>query len=220
MMDSGAYRSSGDVGESYAGRGGTESVIDRDSYFEGTYRTPGNMRVEGTYEGVIECQGTLVVAESARVNARIAAGSLTVAGQLEGEAQCGQRFEILRTGRVTGTVVARVTVVHEGAFFEGSLQMGDAPRPRAVAESSAAPARARENAQARPAQPSGGRPSRATPPSPVAPQLPSPAASESPASVDGESMAPDESGVDAAPRTNGRSQPGGPRDIMPNRTGE
>src|SRR5437764_1277784 len=90
--------------------GGALSVIDSGSYFNGVYRSPGDLRVEGEFEGEIQCEGTLTVAESARVSGTIAAGNVTVSGQLQGRVDCASRFEILSSGQivaqiVTGTVI-------------------------------------------------------------------------------------------------------------------
>ena len=47
-----------------------ESLIDRESHFTGNYRTPHNLRIDGRYEGEIECHGTVFVGESATVKVR------------------------------------------------------------------------------------------------------------------------------------------------------
>lgn len=99
------------------------SLIDRDSHFTGSYRTPHDLRIDGRYEGEIECRGTVFVGETAQVNARVVAGNVIVAGQFEGEIACDTRFEILPSGRVAASVSAAVTVVHEGAFYQGELRM-------------------------------------------------------------------------------------------------
>jgi len=120
-----------------------QSLIDRESHFNGAYTTSNDLRIEGRYEGEIDCEGTLVVAESADVNARISAGNISVAGQLQGEIGCHGRFEILPTGRVGGRVVAGRIVVHEGARYDGELRMrGDETAERGV-RPSGAPARRR-----------------------------------------------------------------------------
>jgi cytoskeletal protein CcmA (bactofilin family) len=138
MMDPRSPRSPLDPLGPAGGRGSArESLIDQDCFFEGTFRTPGNMRIEGAFKGVIECRGTLLVADSGQVDARIVAGSLIVAGTLEGEALCESRFEILPSGRVRGAITATATVVHEGAVFDGEIRMGgdgraaDSPAPAA-----------------------------------------------------------------------------------------
>jgi cytoskeletal protein CcmA (bactofilin family) len=215
MMDNASFRSTGDPIGAASRAGGRESVIDRDCFFEGTFRTPGNMRIEGTYQGAIECQGTLLIAESGQVNARIVAGNMIVAGQFSGEVQCQSRFELLQSGRVSGSVTTQSTVVHDGAHFDGEIRMG---------ARDASPARQPTIAQAQ------------TPPaaqSPVAPPAPRPAATGSSnrrragGEAAGEGDTPSEPDIPAqdepapatAPRTNGRSQAAA-RDIVPNRTGE
>lgn len=183
---------------------GRESVIDHDCYFEGTFRTPGNMRIDGTYKGVIECHGTLLIAETGQVNARIVAGSLLVSGQLSGEVQCDNRFELLKSGRVSGSVATKTAVVHDGAFFEGEVRMGsDAGAARAPS----APAVDADTARDQPPEPA----PQATRRRAAAPE----AAREAP--VGGTEGAAEDEG--SAPRTNGRSQSGA-RDIIPNRTAE
>lgn len=99
------------------------SLIDRDSHFTGSYRTPHDLRIDGRYEGEIECRGSVFVGETAQVHARVVAGNVIVAGQFEGEIACDSRFEILPSGRVAASVSAAVTVVHEGAFYQGELRM-------------------------------------------------------------------------------------------------
>lgn len=154
----------------------TESLIDRESHFTGTYRTPHDLRIEGHYEGEIVCQGTVFIGETADVNARITAGTVIVAGQCQGEIACDARFEILRTGRVSGTVSAGVTVVHDGAFYQGELRMtrGGNGRlnPRGSAEPNRAPAR--QSATVAP-EPAPARPAEAAASEPVAPRTPPPA---------------------------------------------
>jgi cytoskeletal protein CcmA (bactofilin family) len=99
----------------------TESVVDEHSTFNGVYHTSQNLRIEGRYEGEIECEGLVTIAEQAVVNAKIRAESVTVAGRCEGEIDCENRFEVMPTGQVTGQVTAGMISIHEGARFDGQL---------------------------------------------------------------------------------------------------
>lgn len=110
----------------------TESVIDEYSSFNGTYRTTQNLRVEGRYEGEIECEGTVTITEQAQVNGQIRAENVTVAGRFEGEIDCAGRFELLSTGRVRGRVTAGIITVHEGSAFDGQLARANAHLQGAV----------------------------------------------------------------------------------------
>ena len=82
----------------YTGGGGGSmggsSLIDRDSYFNGEYRTPHDLRIEGEYEGEIRCDGTLTIAESARVSGTINAGNILISGVVQGEVSCSERFDL------------------------------------------------------------------------------------------------------------------------------
>ncbi len=106
-----------------AGAAGATSLIDRDSFFNGVFRSPRDLRIEGQYEGEIQCDGTLTIAESARVAGTVNAGNVTVSGLLEGQVSCDGRFEILSTGQVSARVTAGTIVIREGAFYEGEMRM-------------------------------------------------------------------------------------------------
>jgi cytoskeletal protein CcmA (bactofilin family) len=106
-----------------AAEGASESVIDRHSHFNGLYRTARDLRIEGTAEGEIECEGTVTVAEDARATATVHARNVIIAGSASGEITCRERFTIRPTGEVRGQVQAASLVVEEGAFFEGEFKM-------------------------------------------------------------------------------------------------
>lgn len=116
------------------------SVIDQYSNFDGTYNSARDLRVEGQVKGTIVCKGTLHVAQGATVKASVEAEAISVAGELEGEINCRGRLELLQTGRVKGEISTQSLVIHEGAFYEGDLEMGGTagrPRRSRVAERSA-----------------------------------------------------------------------------------
>jgi cytoskeletal protein CcmA (bactofilin family) len=135
------------------------SLIDRQSRFNGTYQALQNLRIEGAASGEIDCRGTLIVAESAVVNAKVNVRDIRIAGELQGEVDCAGRFELMPTARVNATVRARQVVVHEGAVYNGELTMvteetqRQAPerradaRPPVVQESSAEEAPRMERAE-------------------------------------------------------------------------
>ena len=101
----------------------SESLVDRDSHFDGLYKTEQNLKVEGQAEGEIQCQGTLTVEQGARVKAKVTARNVTVAGDLEGEVVCQDVFKITPTGQVEATVSASRLIVQEGGFYNGEFVM-------------------------------------------------------------------------------------------------
>jgi cytoskeletal protein CcmA (bactofilin family) len=121
----------------------THSIVDRHSLFSGTFRTARDLRVEGTIEGEIACEGKIIIAQGARVKATITARELEVAGELDGETTCSGRFRITPTGNATGKVTAASLVIEEGARFNGDFSMMREGAPARPAERVEAPSRRR-----------------------------------------------------------------------------
>ena len=99
------------------------SLVDRHSAFDGNLRSQRDLRVEGELKGTVSCDGMFFVAEGASVAATVDAEHVTVAGDLTGEVRCRGRLQILASGRVRAQVTTGSLVIHEGAIYEGQLQM-------------------------------------------------------------------------------------------------
>lgn len=103
-----------------------ESLIDRHSHFNGVYRTSHDLRIEGSAEGEIECNGTVTVAPDAHVEAKVRANNVVLAGEARGDIECLAQFTLRPSGQMRGQVRAASLIVEEGAFFEGEFQMAEA----------------------------------------------------------------------------------------------
>jgi cytoskeletal protein CcmA (bactofilin family) len=141
-----AYRPQvGEQARQASGETGTSvSVIDSHSHFNGLYQTKRDLRIEGTAEGEIECEGTVTVAPSARVTAKVRAHNVVIAGVAAGEITCHDRLTLRPTAELRGEVTAASLSVEEGAFFEGTFEMA-APvaSPTKAAETAATPSATR-----------------------------------------------------------------------------
>ena len=148
------------------------SVIDRYSNFDGTYHSTRDLRIEGQVKGTIECRGTLHIAQGANINARVEADNISVAGELEGEITCRGKLQLLPSGRVRGKINTVTLVIHEGAYYEGELEMaspdqrlpGRSSRSRSILSPTPAPVPIGQNdeeanAPAQPAATPSGAPS-------------------------------------------------------------
>lgn len=103
--------------------------MDEATEFLGELRFRNTFRVDGRLRGRIVSDNTLVVGESARVEADIDCGVVSIRGQVVGRVQGRQRIELLAGARVQGTLVAPTLVIEDGAVFEGDCEMAPA-RPR------------------------------------------------------------------------------------------
>ena len=94
-------------------------VLRSGNRFEGLVALKAPGRIDGCVSGEVVASDLLWIGRSARVNARIAAPEIVIAGEFEGEAEASGRIELLATARVRARLDTRNLVLAEGSFFEG-----------------------------------------------------------------------------------------------------
>ncbi len=109
--------------------GGNESRIGRGTKVVGKLSFGATARIEGEVEGEIVGE-EVIVTETAVINARITAQSITIAGTVNGDITARQRIELMATARARGTLKTPNLVLHEGAMFDGDCKM---PRDKIAA---------------------------------------------------------------------------------------
>jgi len=100
-----------------------DTILGKDSHFQGTLHSDGVLRVDGKFEGEIHHRGDLIIGEAAMVVANIKARHVTVAGEVRGNIHAEGRLELVNTARVYGDVSMGNLVVAEGAVFQGRSEM-------------------------------------------------------------------------------------------------
>lgn len=91
--------------------------------FSGVLSFEGVVRIDGKFQGEVMTKGTLVVGESARLNADISAGIVVIKGKVQGNVTASKRMELLNGGQLKGDVRTPVLVMEEGALLDGNLEM-------------------------------------------------------------------------------------------------
>jgi len=99
------------------------SLVAAEAVWEGKLITSGQLRVEGTLHGEIQTPSSVFVAANAHLDGSIRAGSIVVAGEVEGKVECSERLEVLPGGSARGEIETATLVVHEGAFIDSRFQM-------------------------------------------------------------------------------------------------
>ena len=102
----------------------TSAFLGKGSRVTGKLVFEGTVRLEGQVEGEITAQDTLVVGETAVINAQINGTSIVVHGTIKGDVTARKRLEIHAPGKVYGNISVPSLVIHEGVVFEGQCTMG------------------------------------------------------------------------------------------------
>jgi cytoskeletal protein CcmA (bactofilin family) len=93
----------------------------------------GAVQIDGRVNGEVSAQETVLVGESAVVNAQITADSIVITGTVTGDITARRRLEIRAPGRVQGNISTPSLVVHDGVVFDGRCSMGNAETTKAAA---------------------------------------------------------------------------------------
>jgi cytoskeletal protein CcmA (bactofilin family) len=101
-----------------------ESVIAAGLTFEGKIDGSGHVRISGKFKGDVHVDGTLTVESGAHLAGSVRAGSVVVAGEIEGNIEGAQRVELHHSGVVNGDIAAGSLTVADGARMRGRAEFG------------------------------------------------------------------------------------------------
>ena len=101
-----------------------ETVIAAGLTFEGKIDGSGHVRISGRFKGDVHVDGTLTVDAGAHLAGAVRAGSVVVAGEIEGNIEGAQRVELHQTGVVNGDIAAGSLTVADGARMRGKAEFG------------------------------------------------------------------------------------------------
>lgn len=104
-------------------RGEIKAFLGEGTDFKGTLTFEGTVRIDGTLEGEIYTKDTLIVGESAVVNAEINVNTIVVSGTVRGNITSTGKVEVHRPGKVLGNINTPSLYIEEGVIFEGSCAM-------------------------------------------------------------------------------------------------
>lgn len=88
--------------------------------FEGVINTEESLRVDGSVEGTINCNGTLIIGEGAEIEAEIVAETAIIGGRVDGNITAHRKIEIRNQGEIFGDLTAPVLHIERGVILEGS----------------------------------------------------------------------------------------------------
>lgn len=101
------------------------TFIGPEADIKGTLSFEGTIRVDGKMKGKIEsADGTLIVGETARIEADISVESGVIMGEVIGTILAKNRIEVYKPARITGDIQAPVISIDAGVTFNGNCTMG------------------------------------------------------------------------------------------------
>jgi len=99
------------------------SVIDQGCEVEGRFRFSGTLAINGKFRGELLSPGTLLVGESAELEAEVSVGTAIISGQVTGSVVARERVELRSSAKISGNIVTPSLVLEEGVVFDGRCNM-------------------------------------------------------------------------------------------------
>lgn len=101
------------------------AFLGKDTEFEGKFSFTGAVRIDGKFSGEIFSSGTLIIGESAVIEARAHVSDMIISGEVHGDIFAENRIEINIPGKLFGNIQTPKLIIEEGVIFEGNCKMQD-----------------------------------------------------------------------------------------------
>jgi len=99
------------------------TIIGKDTVFNGTLDVKGALRIDGTVKGRILCSDCVTVGATGVVEAEIEADSAIIAGRMVGNVDTVEKIELQAKCEMEGDLKTKSLVIEQGAVFCGACNM-------------------------------------------------------------------------------------------------
>lgn len=103
----------------------SSNLIAQETSILGDIITQGNIRIEGSVEGVLKSKNKIVIGASAHVTGDIHALEAEVSGQIDGSIHCLGTLYLKKSAFINGDIFATKLIIENGALFNGKCHMRD-----------------------------------------------------------------------------------------------
>ena len=93
------------------------------SQFEGKLVFNEIVRLDGAFRGEVTSHDTLIVGESADIQADVQVGTLILSGKFKGNVKAKSRVELRAPANVDGTIETPALSVEDGVILNGTINM-------------------------------------------------------------------------------------------------
>ena len=99
------------------------NAITSGSKIIGTIIADGDIRIDGTVEGEMQCAGKVVIGEKGLIKGTVTCQNAEIMGMLDGKITNSQTLALRATGKIKGDVITQTLIVEPNAQFNGTCQM-------------------------------------------------------------------------------------------------
>jgi cytoskeletal protein CcmA (bactofilin family) len=91
--------------------------------FKGTISYGGTVRIDGSLDGEIQTDGSLLVGPEAVITAKVSTGTVVCMGKIIGDVTAKEKIKLLAPAVLTGGVKTPKLSIENGVLFNGTVKM-------------------------------------------------------------------------------------------------
>lgn len=95
------------------------------SKIKGDFIADSNFRIDGIFEGNIQCSGKVIVGEKGYVNGNLICSTAEIMGTVQGTLTISEILSLKSTAKVTGDIKTKILSIEPKAYFSGTCDMSD-----------------------------------------------------------------------------------------------
>ena len=107
----------------------TSSVLGPTLKFKGELTANEDLVIQGQIEGSINHTSNLTIGEEGKLKADVVAEHISVEGKVDGDLQGRNSVVVTNSANVEGNIYSPVVTLHEGATFNGKIDMSGSAKP-------------------------------------------------------------------------------------------
>ena len=100
------------------------TLLGKNLKVKGTVLGDDDIQLLGVHVGDFDLKGDLNIHQSAKIIGNVKASTISVGGTIEGNVSATKKMNILQTANISGDIKTPVISIHEGAQFNGRVNMG------------------------------------------------------------------------------------------------
>ena len=100
-----------------------DTILGSDIIFRGKLSFKKNLKINGSFTGKIDTAGHLIIGNTAKVEADINAGTVSVEGNVRGNVNAIKNIDIMKSARLTGDLRTPDLQIQSGSHFSGNCIM-------------------------------------------------------------------------------------------------
>jgi len=100
-----------------------QAFLGQGSQFEGKLLFDEIVRIDGSFRGEIQSSDTLIIGQTADIQADITVGTIIISGRFTGNIKAAKKVELRSPAQLEGCVETPALVVEEGVLLNGTFNM-------------------------------------------------------------------------------------------------